>query len=156
MVKHFNIYNLYTIFIIINTKAIRQITAFTTFSSYCLFFKSDNLNYTKYLSIYNHNLFIDDLAAANMHINSARKISLHWFIIPLFFSFHAIDRDKPSANRMKSAGKNKRCQLENKFIIDKEKLASKKDGNQENKLSTNIESLIKEKNINQKRNTSLL
>ena len=35
-------------------------------------------------------------------------------------------------------------------------MANKKDGNAENQLGTNIESLIEEKNINQKRNTSLL
>ena len=57
---------------------------------------------------------------------------------------------------MKLVGNNKKSQQEKKSSIDREELAGKKDRNAENQLGTNIESLIREKNINQKRNTDLL
>lgn len=90
-----------------------------------------------------------------MHINSARKICPDRLFISLFFSFNAIEGDKPNTIKEKSAGDNKGKKSEKKSSTNKEELANDNNKNLDNKLSTNIESLIKEKNINQDRNTSI-
>lgn len=102
-----------------------------------------------------------------MHLNFAEDICPSWPLILILFSFNATNRDKPSANRNKSAGNNKKSKSKDepsanrkksagnnkeskpkgKLIANREELANDNNGNLDNKLSVNIKSLIGEKNI---------
>lgn len=94
-------------------------------------------------------LFLNNLAAANIYIDFVKEICLNWPLIPLFFSCNVTDRYKPSTNREKSVGYNKKSKLKDKPSANREELANNNDWNPDNKSSADIKSLVKEKNINQ-------
>lgn len=95
------------------------------------------------------------MAVTSMYLNFAKEICFYWLFIPFFFFFNGTNKDKPNGNRKKSANKNERAKLKNKSSINKVELANNNDENLENKLSTNIKSLIREKNINQNNNSNI-
>lgn len=75
--------------------------------------------------------------------------------MPLFLLFNTINKNKPSANREKSASNNKKGELEDKPIANEEELTNDNYRDSNNKPSTNMKSLVREKNINQDSNAGI-
>lgn len=77
-----------------------------------------------------------------MHLDFTREICSGRPLIPLFFSFNAINGDKSSANREKSANNTKRSKSEDKSSANGEKSASNnKKSKSKDKLSAIREKL---------------
>lgn len=110
-----------------------------------------------------------------MHLNFAKEICPGWPLILFFLLFNAtngdklsVDRkksvdnnkkgkseDKSSANREKLANNNTISKSKNKFGVNREKLANDNNGDPNNEPIANMESLVREKNINQNSNPSI-
>lgn len=83
-----------------------------------------------------------------MHLNFPKEICPGRSFIPLFLSSNVTKRDKSSVDKEKSAGNKKESKSKDKTTVYREELGNNNSKDLENKSSTDMESLMEEKNMN--------